>query len=265
MAVERSPENDTNESVSRSAELRVSLVAPLQASRSGSAAFLGLASDERQYWVKVPNNPQGARGLITERIVYGLGELLGAPTPERALVTIPSGMRWEFSPGLRLRPGLAHGSLNIEPVVEHDEWGTFGGLDHNRERTAAILALWDLCLGEDPQWLHHVSEDMSVYTFDHGLWFGGGADWTLDDLRSVGVRPWNFDLDAGIASAAQLRSTADRLEELTLQDFLAVTNSVPLEWDTSAAEMSALASILYVRVEGVVDRLRDAANHSRHA
>lgn len=243
---------------------RVRLVAPLRSSLSGTAAFLALASDGRQYWVKAPNNPQGARTLIAERVVYGLGEMMNAPVPQSALIEIPPEMRWEMAPGYNLHGGIGHASLNVETAIVHDEWGTFSHDDHNRERQAAILALWDLCLGEDPQWLHQVDADMSIYTFDHGLWFGGGADWALEDLQRVGVRPWDGDLDAGVASSSGLHASAARLDGLTLEDIRSVTATVPVEWNTTEAEMSELAAVLYVRAEGVAARLRVAANHSRH-
>jgi hypothetical protein len=227
------------------------------------AAFLAIADDGRQYWVKAPNNPSGTRGLIAERVVYGLGEILGAPVPESVLMEIPPSMPWEVVPGIRLRAGIAHGSLNIEPVVVHEDWGTYASHDHNRDRQAVIVALWDLCLGEDAQWLHHLDDDMSIWTFDHGLWFGGGADWTVNDLERVGTQPW-AGLDAGVASKSSLLAVADRLDALDLDTFRAVTAQVPVGWDTSAEEMSELASILFVRAESVVARLRTAAIYSRH-
>lgn len=240
------------------------LISAFQPSGSGAAAFLGLAEDGHQYWVKAPNNPQGARTLITERVVYGIGDLIGAPLPASALITIPPTLRWELRPGLSLRGGIGHGSRDITPVVEVDDWGLHAAQDHNRERQAPIIGLWDLCLGEDPQWLHRLDDDMSISTFDHGLWFGGGADWTLSDLRAVGTRPWD-DLDSGVASAQALLETADRIDALTLEDIRSVTETVPVEWDTTQGELSELASILFVRAEGVADRLRSAAAHSRFA
>lgn len=151
-----------------------SVVAPLQISGSGAGAFLVLADDGEEYWVKAPNNPQGARSLIAERVVAGIGELIGAPVPDTALMAIPDDLRFEFKPGIRTNGGLGHGSLNVQPVVNSTDWGRFAPDDHNRERTASILGLWDLCLGFDEQWVHQSDEDNQIFTVDHGFWFGGG-------------------------------------------------------------------------------------------
>ena len=240
------------------------LVAPIRRSGSGSGAFLGLASDGCQYWVKAPNNPQGSRTLVAEIICYGVGKLIGAPVCDNALIDIPGTLNWEFAPGYRLRGGMGHASLNVEDVIASDEWATYSAFDDNRSRQAMILALWDLCMGVDPQWLHQVAADYSIWSFDHGFWLAGEADWSIDSLRAIGVRPWQYDIDIAVASARGLRAAADRVQALTLASIRAVTAAVPLEWDATRQELRAVADILAVRAEGVAQRLRRAADHSEY-
>lgn len=244
---------------------RVSLVAPLRKSASGSGAFLGLASDGRQYWVKAPNNPQGSRTLIAEAVCYGVGHLIGAPVCENKLIDIPGALRWEFAEGWRLHGGVGHASLNVEDVVESDEWSTYSGRDDNRNRQALILALWDLCMGVDPQWLHQVIADYSIWSFDHGFWLAGESDWSIGWLRSVGVAPWQGDIDLAVASPAGLRMAADRVEALTLASIHSVTSDVPLAWGSTGEELAAVAEILFLRAEGVAGRLRAAADDTEQA
>lgn len=244
---------------------QVALVAPLRRGTSGSAAFLGLASDGQQYWIKPPSNPQGSRTLVAEAVAYGIGRLIGAPVPANSLIDIPGAFNWEYAEGYRLRGGIGHGSLNVEDVVVAEEWGTYSRLDDNRRRQAHILALWDLCMGDDPQWLHQTTEDYSIWSFDHGFWLAGESDWTIDALKKIATTPWQFELDPGVASASGLREAADRIDGLTLAMIQAVARSVPLEWETTPQELSELASILFLRTEGVAERLRAAANQSRHS
>lgn len=243
---------------------RLALIAPFHRGTSGSAAFLGLASDGKQYWVKPPGNPQGSRTLVAEVVAYGIGRLIEAPVPTNAFIEIPAPFNWEYADGYRLRGGTGHGSLNVEDVVVAEDWGTYSRLDDNRRRQALILALWDLCMGVDPQWLHQTTEEYSIWSFDHGFWLAGESDWTIDSLKKVGTRPWQFDLDFGVASASGLREAADQIEGLSLAAIQSVARSVPLEWNTSPQELSELASILFLRAEGVAERLRAAANQSRH-
>jgi hypothetical protein len=243
---------------------RLTLLAPLQRSQSGSGAFLGLASDGNQYWVKAPENPQGSRTLIAEVVCYGIANLIGAPVPENALIDIPSNFDWVYAEARHLHGGTAHGSKNIADVIESDDWGTYSSRDDNRRRQALILALWDLCLGVDPQWLHKVTDDYSIWSFDHGFWLAGEVDWTLTSLRQIGMSPWQLDLETDVASATRLHEAATRIEALSLGAIQSITRSVPLEWETTSEEMSELASILFLRVEGVAERLRRAGNQSRH-
>lgn len=244
---------------------RVSLLAPLQRSASDSGAFLGLASDGQNYWVKPPRNPQGSRTLVAEAVVYGIGRLIGAPVPTDAIVEIPAAFDWEYSAAYRLRGGMGHGSLNIDDAVVAEEWGTYSQLDDNRRRQAYILALWDLCMGGDPQWLYQTTGGYCIWSFDHGFWLAGESDWTIESLKRIGTSPWQFELDPGVASASGLREAADRLDGLSLVEIQAVTSSVPLDWEATKQELSELASVLFLRTEGVTARLRTAANQSRHS
>lgn len=129
---------------------RLVLRAPLRRSSSGSGAFLGLASDGQQYWVKAPGNPQGSRTLIAEMVAYGLGRMIGAPVPDNALIEIPASFDWTYAEAHRLRGGTGHGSLNVDDVVVADEWGTYSRLDDNRRRQALILAIWGPLHGRRP-------------------------------------------------------------------------------------------------------------------
>src|SRR5690606_25854479 len=82
---------------------RVSLTAFVRGTDSGAATFLGLASDGNAYWIKAPNNPQGSRSLIPERVVTHIGMVIGAPVRPIALVDIPDGMKVSYRPGYPLR------------------------------------------------------------------------------------------------------------------------------------------------------------------
>lgn len=96
------------------------------------------------------------------------------------------------------------------------------------------------------------------------FWLAGEADWTVDSLKRIGTRPWQFELDPGVASVSGLLEAADRLDGLNLAVIQSVASSVPLEWETTSQELLELASILFLRAEGVAERLRATASQSRH-
>lgn len=243
---------------------RVRLVAPLCRSGTGADGFLGLASDGKRYWVKAPDNPQGPRTLVAEVVSYGIGRLVGAPVPQNALIDIPDGLAWRFRDGRTMKAGVGHASLEIPNAVMSDDWAVYSALDDNRRRQAFILAVWDLCMGGDPHWLHQLTDRYSMWTIDHGFWLAGEADWDIASLRKIGVSPWVEDIDAGVASASALKEAAEAVEQIELESIRAILSAVPVDWNTTQAELYELATVLVARVEGVAERLRSAARHSRY-
>ena len=243
---------------------RVRLVTRVRQTGSGSEAFLGLASDGQQYWVKAPDSPQGPRALVAEVIAYGIGRAIGAPVPANVLVESPGALGVVYADGRPMSAGIGHGSLNVPDVIESDDWGTYSQRDDNRRRQAFILAMWDFCMGVDPQWLHQTTEDYSIWSFDHGLWLAGETDWDLSGLRRIGTGAWPHDIDAAVASSQALNDAATQVAHLGLETIQAITGQVPLDWNTTPAELREVASLLYARVPGVTDRLRAAAQQSRY-
>lgn len=240
----------------------MTLTAVIQGTESGAAAFLGLASDGNRYWVKAQNNPQGARSLVPERIVTNIGRVLGAPVRPIALIEIPATLDHVYAPGYRLRPGFAHGSLDVGQSKVVDDWAGISGRDGNRNRIAYLSALWDLCLGNDPQWLAEFAADSAVWSYDHGFWFAGEVDWNIQSMRRVGVTPWVAP-SIEMASCGALEAAAIAVESLTLNELTALSLDVPSEWGAGLDELSAIAGILFERARGVADRLRAIAEQNR--
>jgi hypothetical protein len=212
--------------------------------------------------VKPPGNPQGNATLAAEVVVTGIGELIGAPVRPTCLVTIPSDFSWQYTAQDCLRGGIGHGSMDVQSAIVADEWSIYSSMDDNHARQARILALWDLCMGGDPQWLHDASSDFSIWSFDHGFWLGGEGDWSSSSLRGIGNREWRYDLDPAVTSARALIEVAASVERLELSTIRAVVNRVPVEWSIDRSDLSALAEVLFIRAEGVAARLRATASIS---
>ncbi|SDG79179.1 hypothetical protein SAMN04489810_1304 [Microbacterium pygmaeum] len=229
---------------------------------SGAGAFLGLADDGRQYWVKVPGNAQGNQVLTNEVIVGELGRVLGAPVRERVLVAIPPSVSaWSDFPVRKSDLALlAHGSLHVPGAVDDDEL-RYTKRDDNARRQAAMAGLWDLCVGEDPQWLYETGAAYSMWSYDHGFWFTTGeGDWDQDVLRRLLATDGSLaTLPSGV-SRERLREVATVVENLTPEMLLSVMSAVPVEWGTDDRDLEAMAWFLFARREPVANRLRQRAN-----
>ncbi len=228
---------------------------------SGAGAFLGLADDGRQYWVKVPGNPQGNQVLTNEVIVGELGLILDAPVRERTLVWVPLGVSaWSEFPVRGVTDAIvAHASHHVPGAVDDDEM-RYTKRDDNARRQAAMAGLWDLCVGEDPQWLYETGAAYSMWSYDHGLWFTTGeGDWDASVLqRLVDVDSALSVLPAGI-SRERLRGVADAIENLSPDVLLSVVSAVPVEWGTDDGDLETMAWFLYSRRKPVAERLRKRA------
>jgi hypothetical protein len=136
---------------------------PLQPSPAGgSGTFLALASDGQRWWVKPHNNLQGPKVIVTEFVVGRAGALIGAPVCDVAIVEIPEELTgWEFRPGARLEPGLAHASRAVDDAQEVRALD-YRDRDDNRRRHAGVVALYDCCWGGDDQWLYSETDDRKV-------------------------------------------------------------------------------------------------------
>lgn len=239
------------------------LVAPIQRSESGAAAFLGVTDSGKKFWLKVLGNPQGDQILVTERIVTAAGELIGAPVRPISLVDVPLALAgWRYGEIEKLPTGIAHGSLVLEEAEVIDEL-TYRHDDDNTVRQVYLLALWDWCLGEDPQWLYDTASDRSVWTFDHGFWIGGGeAHWSEASLRRTVDLPWAWNESPSGLSAGTFHEVARRIESVTSDDLLNVVASVPTEWKVTDHELEAVAWFLHRRRVPVANRLRAMAGHA---
>lgn len=232
------------------------LLAPVQTSESGAAAFLGLTESGRRYWIKVPGNPQGDRILVSEQIVSAVGALIGAPVRPTALIEIgPEHAGWQYGEYQRLRPCVAHGSLLLEDAEVSDEL-LYARADDNARRQPALAALWDWCLGEDEQWLYEPGADYQVWSFDHGWWIGGAGDWTAVDLQQVADRDWTWNETSRHLDGAAFLEVADRLEAVTPNELIEAVCRVPAVWGVSDADLEAVAWMLHRRRGPVASRLR---------
>jgi hypothetical protein len=231
-------------------------VMPLQPSTSGSSGtFLVLADDRRRYWCKPENNGQSPRVPINEQIVGRLGKLLGVGVCEVSLMKIPPALAtWEFRPGRTCVEGYCHASLALENATEHRDL-SFQGDDDNARRLSGLSVLADWCWAQDHQWLTAHTEDRRCYSHDHGHYFPGGPDWTIERLRST---PSSASTGRNIPLLHKEEALAigGRLDALPDHDIVRALGGLPSAWQVTEQELAAMARFLLDRRMMVIARIR---------
>lgn len=247
----------------RVATVEVSLRAPIRrAQSSGAGAFLGLASDDQQYWFKVPGNHQGNYVLANEVIVERVGALIGAPVCERTLAWVsPAMMGWKHYPApVSPGPVIAHASRHVRGAIDDDAL-TYIRRDDNARRQASMLALWDWCLGDDEQWLYEAANSSSIWSYDHGLWFTTGeGDWDKEILQSLVEIDGSFPHPPTGLNRERLRDVADRIEAVSPDELVSAMSEVPVEWGVPHEDLEAMGWLLYRRAPAVAARVRRLAS-----
>jgi hypothetical protein len=224
--------------------------------RGGSGTFLAADSESQQWWVKPLNNLQGERVTVTESIVGGAGRLIGTPVCESAVVVLPKELAgWEFRPGEKIVPGLAHGSKAVAGAQE-DRSLLFRDQDENYTRHAGVFALYDWCWGGDDQWLYSEPEDRRIYSHDHGWYLPEvGPSWSLDTLVArvdeEHVAPWPTE---GL-SPTELDRLAAALRGVSRLELVDLLGRVPASWPVSDDELEAIGWFLERRSAAVARRL----------
>lgn len=238
------------------------IFAVAQVANTGSVPFLGLAEDGQRYWVKYMGNAHGVDSLMAERVVEALARKLDSPMRRSVLVEVPDHLTHDSRlSGSGIQAGVAHGSLFLGSCQEKNVLDSVGH-DGNSVRQPRFIALWELCFGEDEQWLYDRDNEDQVWSFDHGYWITGGEPepLTARDLEITlrAWKPWEGSV-RGMDPSAFLE-VADRIESLAVTDFIDAIASVPVAWGVSDELLESLAWWLHHRRIHAAERMRTLAN-----
>jgi hypothetical protein len=229
--------------------------------RGGSRPFHVSATDGQSYWVKQVDNEQSCRVPITEHIIGACGRMIGAPVRDFCLIEIPEEFDGDkLMNGTVLRKGIAHASLNLEFGFSNKTWGPENReRDNNRRRHAAYFAFFDWCWGDDRQWLYDTSDDLAMYSHDHGHFLPGAPNWTVESLlENVEVSHFLDTSPAGL-DYNELGRVAAALENLARDQLVEVLRAVPASWPVQDAELEVLGYFLECRRSPVAARIRRLA------
>jgi len=227
----------------------------------GSKPFLVVANDERRYWLKPPNNPQGPMVPVNEQIVARLGRLVALATCEAHLVTIPAVLAGiEIAPGYVLVECIAHGSLAVDGAIEQMPQLGHRADDENAVRHAGFLALYDWLWGGDDQWLRATSDSNRYYSHDHGHYFPNGPTWTSEGLAANQDVPHPSGQSTDSLDRGELTRIADCLCALTREEIAATLENIPADWPVDATARAAVVDFAVHRAPHVASRLRVVAS-----
>lgn len=236
-----------------------------QAPTGSAPILLGVHDPARpsgrdSYWCKWPGNPHGEQSLAHEWIVARLGQLINAPVCVPALINVASAVvHGLHANGTRFPSGVYFGS-RMQSGVETQ------AVDHvlddgNPERFARLIALWELCLGQDPQYLYCHADDEQVWSLDHGMWFNSyEAPWTVHELTQWHSLRW--DLPPGATSGiseSELRAAAADVASIAESDVAVILSEVPLDWGVRDEELVALGQLILARRQAVSESLQARA------
>jgi hypothetical protein len=180
--------------------------------------------------------------IITDHIVGRLGTLIDAPVGLTTVVDLPAELINAEPEMAHMTPGIAHASRWIPNCSDR------AGLLHcssNRGRFARLALLYGWTHAQDHQFIYEHAAPRCVHSVDHGHFFPGSIDWTVETLsRAPAVVP-----DPGIVSGcgltdADLNSARQDMRNPRDGELATIVAQPPEEWGFSDDERCAVASYL---------------------
>jgi hypothetical protein len=227
----------------------VRVVTPVRPLRGASLAVVADCDDGRRYVVK---GRQVMRPLIADHIVGRLAGVIGAPVPEVQLVDVPDELIGPGSYLAHFRAGIGHGSVFVPECL--DGWYVqYANDTGNPERFAALAVLFGWTDAGDRQFLYSKAAPHLVWSGDHGEFFTGSSEWTVETLgtaHAATVDLWTV-AEAGPPSAL-LRAAMERLRLATDAVIAGIVAIPPNEWGITLDERVALADYLARRRDAIL-------------
>ena len=249
----------------RMANITPEIVLVARVAQTGSRPFLGIASDDHEYWCKPANNQQGPDTLVAEVAAGVLGDLLGAPLPHWTTLRVSRDLHGQFikEAGYRLdgRDVFASRVIHTADIDVIDS----GLLQHvtddsNYNRIPILYAMWHLCNAEDIQVAYNPATDNSIFSLDHGFWFGSHEQpWGFGKPTELSGRPEVPSLRTAIP--AEHWSKAIEKLNLINDDLGAKINAaIPENWGVDDKLIATIAHYIESRKDYTRHQLEQLRN-----
>lgn len=222
---------------------------------TASKPILVECSDGLEWVVK---GQQNGKMIYNDYVVAKVGFLLNAPIPNVSLVNVPEEMIKNCVGMQHMHPGISHGSLfinnctdrlGIEPKYINEE---------NTPRFANLHVLFSWVHTNDQQWIYEKQPPNKVYSVDHGHFFPGGPNWTIDSLKTAPSPQFIKEFQNCGLTQQHYEEPLKLLESLKPEKFSEiVVDMPPKEWRCDINERLALSEFLFKRIPLVIKLFKE--------
>ncbi len=205
--------------------------------------------DGNEYVVK---GKQAGRQIINDRVVAKLGQAMNAPVGEPYLIEISQDLI-EINPDFSyLATGIAHGTKFIPDCSDDREFFLHFDKSKNLSRFASLAILYGWMYASDHQFIYGKQSPRLVYSVDHGNFFVGSPEWTIERLgrKSSPYSPAKSDhliVSTYKLNEEDLTPALNALREITEQTIVQTVGNIPQEWGISIDERLCLVEYLIKR------------------
>jgi hypothetical protein len=194
---------------------------------------------------------QAGRMVFNDQVVARLGQQLGAPVGEPALVDVPQALIDVEPEMAHMLAGVSHGTRFLVGYSERLAYDR-ASEGVNRSRFAALALLFGWIHASDHQFIYENAAPHTVVSVDHGHFLPNGPDWTVASLAGAPVSAPDAGVVAGAAlTDEELDEARAALRPLTNEQIAEALVVPPDEWGVSEDERQALARYLADR-RGVI-------------
>ena len=222
-----------------------------KALRTKAAPVLVKCEDGREYFVK---GQQAGRQIVNDQIIARIGQALGAPVGEPRIIDISSELIDINSSLSHISPGTAHGTVFISDCLDaYDLIAT--SEPSNRSRLILLALLYGWMFSNDRQFLFNKNPPRLIYSVDHGHFFPGGPDWTIEDLQKAP----KASLDSYFADCnftlTELAEAKVALVSITDKTIIRAVSAPPESWGLTIEERLALIGYLIRRKQELLESI----------
>jgi hypothetical protein len=220
-----------------------------KALRTKAEPVLVKCEDGKEYFIK---GQQAGRQIVNDQIVARIGQALGASVGEPSIIEVSRELI-EVNPNLsHISPGTAHGTVFIPDC--RDEWSLIATSEpSNRSRLVLLALLYGWMFSNDRQFLFDKHPPRLIHSVDHGHFFPGGPDWTIEDLQKAPkakLDPYFADCNF---TPMELTDAKVALASITDETIIRAVSTPPDTWGLTIEERLALIGYLTRRKQELLE------------